>query len=99
MVSEISNDETEVDSADFKEATNGQVSWGINEIEAPAKKVAYEDDRQFYRALIHYLGLTLLVSLASVAALAVMGKEIPQIYVAVTSGIVGVAGAIFGVRK
>jgi len=61
-------------------------------------EMAYEKDQKFFRNVGHYLGASLIISLGLVGALALCEIEVPQMLVAVASGILGIFGAMFGFR-
>ena len=78
----------------------GEVDEETFEKEDPkAIPVAYMNDKLIYRSVVHITGLALIVCLISILWLAVMDKNVPQSFVAISSGIVGIYGALFGVSQ
>lgn len=82
-------------------ATRAPDDWGESDLHGSGIRVeqaAYVSDQQFFRSVAHYLGVTLVLSCVAATALAAVNLEIPQLLVAVASSILGIFGAMFGLR-
>ena len=56
---------------------------------------AYERDARFYRAVVRWLGLTIVISIVAVAMLVGIGKPIPDGLIAIGSAAVGAMAGVF----
>ena len=60
---------------------------------------AYENDVWFYRILVIALGGAVLLSVGGAVLIAVMGKQVPEVLVAVGSAAVGALAGVFTMKR
>ena len=61
----------------------------------PIKAPAYATDPLFYRAVVRWLGFTIIISIVAVAVLVGIGKPIPDGLIAIGSAAVGAMAGVF----
>lgn len=107
--SEVVRSPGNVDTEQGSEVVTGDLAtetveenWDSSDVQDATRVIkpnmAYENDQKFFRNVGHYLGVSLFISLAIVGVLAALKIEVPQMLVAVASGILGIFGAMFGIR-
>ena len=77
--------------------------WGDASKASPGGSVtfrpAYESDVWFYRILVIALGGAVLLSVVGAVVVAVMGKPVPEVLLAVGSAAVGALAGVFTIKQ